>query len=111
MPKLGTTMLTGASGETYTFNVYNKDMRFNDFIPGVYYVSRQTLNSDHAVEEVPIYLGESDNVDRDLHSHDKRPCFEEKNFNRISFYRAANPDTRKAVADDLLKALNPACND
>lgn len=111
MPKLGTTMLTGASGETYIFNVYNKNMRFNDFIPGVYYVSCQKLNSDHAVEEMAIYLGESDNVDHALQSHEKRACFEEHNFNRVSFYRAANPETRKAVADDLLKALDPACND
>ncbi len=111
MPKLGTSTLSGASGESYTFNVYNKDMRFNDFIPGVYYISRQTMNADNAVEEKPIYIGESDNVDRSLHGHEKRACFEENEYNRISFYRTANAETRKAVVEDLVKALKPVCND
>lgn len=104
-------MLTGKSGETYTFNVYNKDMRFNDFIPGVYFISHQRLNDDHAVEEKAIYIGESDNVDRALQSHDKQACFEEHDYNRISFYRAADQQKREAVANDLIKALKPGCND
>lgn len=111
MPKLGTAQFTGKSGETYTFNIYSKDMRFNDFIPGVYLISRQITDADNAVEDQPIFVGESDHVDRALQSHDKQACFEENEYNRISFHRAANPEKRKTIADDLLKSLTPVCND
>jgi len=111
MPKLGTTQLTGVTGEAYTFNVYDKKMRFNDFIPGVYLISRQSENADDDAAHQPIYVGESDNVDRTLQSHDKISCFDEHDFNRICFYRAANPETRKSVYNDLKKALKPVCNE
>lgn len=111
MPKIESTTLDGASGQSYPVNVYDGDMRFNDFIPGVYYVSRHFVSADGTIEEEAIYVGESDNVDLALQSHDKRTCFEEHNYNRISLYRMGNEEKRKAAQDDLIKALSPVCND
>ena len=105
MPKLGTTTLTGKSGKTYTLNVYPGNMQFNDFIPGVYLISRHENESDTA-----IYVGESDNVDVTLRKHDKQACFVEHKFNRIAFFRNASKEVRDAVVADLLPILKPACN-
>ena len=106
MPKLGVTTLTGKSGEQYAFNVYAGDMRFNDFIPGVYYISRVTSNE----EELPIYLGESDNVDGTLQNHEKQTCFDEHQYNRVAFYKNASREVRQAIVSDLLPGLETTCN-
>jgi len=106
MPKLGVTTLIGKSGEPYTFNVYAGNMRFNDFIPGVYYISRQTNNE----EELSIYLGESDNVDVTLQNHEKQACFDRYQYNRVAFYKNASREVRQAIVDDLLPGLETTCN-
>ncbi len=106
MPKLGVTTLTGKSGEQYTFNVYAGNMRFNDFIPGVYYISRETNNE----KELPIYLGESDNVDVTLQNHEKQACFDDHQYNRVAFYKNASREVRQAIVNDLLPGLETACN-
>ncbi len=98
-------MLTGKSGKTYDLNVYNAGMRFNDFIPGVYFLSRQDGVTEHAV-----FLGESDNVDLALLKHEKRSIFEEQACNRISFLKNASREVREAAVADLLPVLKPACN-
>lgn len=105
MPKLRTTTLTGQSGKTYTLNVYPGNMRFNDFIPGVYLISRHSDDLDTA-----IYVAESDNIDVTLRKHDRQACFDEHNYNRIAFWRNASKDVRDAVVADLIQVLKPACN-
>ena len=105
MPKLGTDTFKGKSGDNYVFNVYDGAMRFNDFIPGVYLISRQDGDNASA-----IYLDHSDNVDITLQKHHKKSCFEEHQFNRICFYRNASAEVRQRVVDDLMPALKPACN-
>ncbi|MCH8256393.1 MAG: hypothetical protein IIA75_00560 [Proteobacteria bacterium] len=106
MPKLGVTTLMGKSGEEYAFNVYPGDMRFNDFIPGIYYISRETGNE----EVVPIYLGESDNVDVTLQNHEKQSCFDEHRYNRIAFYKNASREVRQRIVNDLMPGLETTCN-
>jgi hypothetical protein len=86
-------------------NVYPGDMRFNDFIPGVFLVAK----SDGDTREA-IFLGESDNVDVCLQKHEKKEEFDKSGANRILFFRAANPKTRSKVVGDLLPELNPTCN-
>ncbi|MEE9255422.1 MAG: hypothetical protein V3U43_10825 [Pseudomonadales bacterium] len=107
MPKLGTASLEGASGTTYTFNVYTKDTLVNDFIPGVYYLSRRSEDGD----ESPVYVGESDNIFRHVADHEKQSCFDDHAYNAIAIYRTANAEKRHAAQQDLIKALQPPCND
>lgn len=106
MAKLGTTTLTGKSGKQYKLNVYPGNMQFNDFIPGVYLISR----NDGGETDAAIFLGETDNVDVTLRKHDKQACFDEHGYNRIAFYRNASKPVRDNVMADLLPVLNPACN-
>ena len=105
MPKLAVRMLTGKSGKEYSFNVYTGDMRFNDFIPGVYIIAHESGDNEKA-----IYLGESDNVDVKLQKHDKQTCFDDHNYNRIAFYKNASREVRESIVEDLLPVLKPACN-
>lgn len=107
MPKLGTTDLEGASGTSYTFNVYTKDTLVNDFIPGVYCLSQHAEDG----KGTPVYIGESDNIFRHLMNHEKQACFEDHGYDAIAICRAANAQTRKKAHEDLLKALKPPCNE
>ncbi len=105
MPKLAIKTLTGKSGKTYDFNVYGNDMRFNDFIPGVYLISREETGDEKA-----IFLGETDNVDLALKKHEQQSCFNEHGYNRISFHKNASREVREAIVTDLEPALKPVCN-
>lgn len=107
MPKLGTLSLEGASGTSYTFNLYTKDTLVNDFIPGIYCLSRRSQDG----EDTPVYIGESDNIFRHLANHEKQACFDDHAFNAIGICRTANAGTRQATRDDLIKSLQPPCND
>lgn len=105
MRKLGVTSMKGNSGKEYEFNVYPGDMRFNDFIPGVYLISKQDNDESSA-----IYLGESDNVDVTLQSHEKQSCFDEHNYNRIAFYKNASREVRESIVKDLLPTMDLLCS-
>lgn len=105
MPKLGTDTLTGKSGASYTFNVYNGNMQFNDFIPGVYLIGHATSS-----ESTAIYLDQTDNIDVTLKNHEKQDCFEQHQYNRIYFLRNASLEVREGIVADLLPILDPACN-
>ena len=99
MAKLGVKSMEGKSGTEYVFNVYAADMRFNDFIPGVYVIFRELPDR----QEV-IYIGESDNVDVTLQDHDKQTCFDEHQY----LYKNASREVRQALIGDL--QLETSCN-
>lgn len=105
MPKLGTDTLAGKSGNTYSFNVYDGRMQFNDFIPGVYLIGH-TNNAEPTL----IYLAQTDNIDVALRDHEKQDCFDKHEYNRIYFLRNASLETRERIVADLLPVLKPACN-
>jgi hypothetical protein len=105
MPKLATRSLTGKSGKSYLFNVYKGNMRFNDFIPGVYYISTESAGNEKAV-----FLGESDNVEVKLQNHELQSTFDEHQYNRISFYKNASREIREAIVEDLMPVLEPVAN-
>ena len=105
MPKLATRSLTGKSGKSYLFNVYKGTMRFNDFIPGVYYISTESDSDEKAV-----FLGESDNVDVKLQKHELQSSFDEHQYNRISFHKNACREVREAIVEDLMPVLKPVSN-
>ncbi len=106
MARLETRSITGKSGKEYAFNIYPGNMRFNDFIPGVYYVFKQEGDAESA-----IFLGESGNVDVTLQAHDKQACFDEHGYNRIGFHMNASQEVRDGLMSDLTPVLSPACND
>jgi len=104
MPQIGVTTLTGSSGKSYQFNVYEKTTVFNDFIPVVYAIAQTGEDGGSAV----LFVGESDNVRPALDSHEKMADLEQAGFNTILFHRDARADVRQSVVADLTEALNPS---
>ena len=94
MRVLESTTIKGKSGKSYSMKVYPADMRFNDFIAGVYilFASNKTL-----------YAGHSDNVDRVLQK--KEVATTVPGLSTIGLIRMGNPQKRQAILDDLALRL------
>ncbi|XOV87913.1 MAG: hypothetical protein ACFHX7_23645 [Pseudomonadota bacterium] len=101
MRKLGLQAFTGKSGREYVMNAYPGDMRFNDFIPGVYVISAADGNT--------LLVGESDNVDVALQKHAQREVFADTGH-RVFFYRNASKSVRESTVADLVATLAPSLN-
>jgi len=84
------TTISGLSGKDYPINIYPSDMRFNDFIAGVYilFADDRTLYADH-----------SDNVDLVLQK--KQVATSLEGLSKIGLIRMGNPDKRQTILDDL----------
>ena len=94
---LESSSISGQSGTDYPINMYPADMRFNDFIPGVF-----VLYADDQV----LYMGHSDNVDIWLQKNDVLARLADKGFSRIGFIRNGNPARREEIVDDLGPVVN-----
>jgi hypothetical protein len=110
MPKLATMTLTGASGKTYTFDVYPADANWAEDIACVYYVSKRTKKSDGSGTHGAIYIGETEDLENRHVDHHKQECFKNHGYNCISIHHESNPRARIQVEEDLVKALDPPCN-
>ena len=90
MRVLESTAIEGVSGKSYPIKIYPADIRFNDFIAGVYilYSEDKTLYADH-----------SDNVDLILQK--KRVAKNLPKLSAIGLIRMGNPEKRLAILDDL----------
>ncbi len=106
MPKVGESVINGQSGKEYHLNVYTKDIRFNDFIPGVYLMSE--MDSDGV--EHNIFLGETDDIYTLLKAHPDQAAIDSENYNRVSFYKNASREVRSSIVEDLMPVLKPVCN-
>lgn len=111
MAKLGTLTLTGASGNKYDFDVWSADTEWNDNVACVYYVSRRTPKSDGTGDHNAIYIGETEDLKDRLSNHHQQSCFEQHRYNAISTLVEKNGNTRLVIENDLVKAINPPCND
>ena len=90
MKLLESTSIKGTSGKSYPIKMYPADMRFNDFIAGVYilFASDRTL-----------YAGHSDNVDLVLQR--KQVAKTLSGLSTIGLIRMGNPKKRQTILDDL----------
>ena len=98
MRKIESTTIKGESGESYPVNIYPADMRFNDFIPGVFllFAGKETL-----------YMSHSDNVDQWLQRRNPVTHLANDGFSSIGFIRHGNPEAREAIVADLGPAVSP----
>lgn len=99
MRLIETREVTGSSGKAYCMNVYPADMRFNDFIAGVFIL----LDTG----EQAIFVGQSDNVDFFLQKNEILDRFKSKGFDRIGFIKNGSPEVRAKIIDDLTTVLKP----
>ncbi len=98
MRKIESITIKGESGESYPVNIYPADMRFNDFIPGVFLL--------FAGEET-LYMGQSDNVDQWLQRQDPASNLANDGFSSIGFIKHGNPEARQAIVADLGPIVSP----
>lgn len=97
MRLLETSEMRGRKG-TYRMNIYPADMRFNDFIPGVFLL----LAGDRT-----LYIGESDNVDLFLQDNQVHEKLSLVGFDRIGFIRNGSPEVRAKILNDLTSLHKP----
>ena len=90
MRLLESTTIDGVSGKSYPIKTYPADMRFNDFIAGVYILY---------AEDKTLYVGHSDNVDLVLQK--KQVATALSDLSTIGLIRMGNPKKRQAILDDL----------
>jgi len=110
MAKIGTLDFTGISGHVYTFNVYP----MNYLMPSkeaVYFVTHRTIKADSSVDHILIFVGETDNLEKEFINHTKSVCFDKETANCICVYWEDHKNTRKKIKDDLLNQYHPPCND
>jgi hypothetical protein len=111
MAKLGTLELRGASGITYSFNMYEIGTNWKENFPCVYYISKRILKQGGSATHNGIYVGETEDIKERHSSHHKQDCFEKYGYNCISIHQESSSRTRLQIEQDLVKALNPPCND
>lgn len=109
MAKIGNLKIKGASGTTYTFNVYPYDTEFKD-LAAVYYISNRIEENDGKGSHSPIYIGQTEDLSTRFDGHHDEECFEEYGANCKNILPEANEEKRKEIEADLISSLNPPCN-
>jgi hypothetical protein len=110
MAKIGTATAKGKSGKSYEFNVYPIDQAFKG-IGAVYVVARQYKNTDGEDAYQAIYVGQTDDLSTRFNNHHKSDCFAKHKANCICTHVDDDEDSRLAKEGDLIKGLDPPCND
>ena len=110
MSKIATITLTGASGRCYAFGVYPLDHQLPP-LGAVYYISRRAVMTSNNWSHISIYVGQSSDLSTCLDDHHKKYCFAQNWVNRIGLHLDNSEESRRDKEQDLIKALEPLCND
>ena len=110
MAKLGALTLTGASGQTYDFEVYTFDTDFNA-VGAVYAITHRAQKEDGSYSHAVIYIGETGDLSTRFDDHHKKDCFAQYNANCKCIRLDDDEDSRRAKEADLIAKYNPPCND
>ncbi|MBT4161764.1 MAG: hypothetical protein HOC70_08495 [Gammaproteobacteria bacterium] len=94
---LEATSIEGQSGKSYPIKIYPADMRFNDFIAGIYilYAGNKAL-----------FAGHSENVDFVLQKSEAATKLADKGLSSIGLIRMGSPVKRQSILDDLQAELS-----
>ena len=103
MAKLGTAPFKGGKA-SYTFEVHPAEGTFGD-IGAVYIFSRAEGELHEA-----LYIGQTDELGTRIANHEKWPCVQQHDCNRICVLFRASESGRRAVESDLLAGSDPPCN-
>ena len=98
MRKLESTSIEGQSGKSYSINMYPADMRFNDFIPGVFLLY---------AEGEALYMDHTDNVDLWLQKQGVAEKLIDDGFTQIGFIKNGSPEVRASILEDLMPVVSP----
>lgn len=106
MSKIGTIILTGCSGNEYSFDIYSFNTTFKP-LSGIYYISKRNQKREHTA----IYLGITDDLSSRFNNHHKGDCFVKNGANCISILLENSKERREEIEKDILCNYNFPCND
>jgi hypothetical protein len=108
MPKIGDLEITGASGTTYTFEVYPLETTLGDH-GAVFAITKRTGTSKSA-NHARIFIGETNRLRDLVKSHSSKPCFTALRANCICVHGENDKEDRIRIVVDLLAGDIWACN-
>jgi hypothetical protein len=108
--KTETIVLTGASGNKYTFYVHGLGTEFKA-AGGVYAVLKAVSNQAGSLTYYVIYIGQTGDLSERFDNHHKADCFRRNGANRISAFCEGTEKARLAAESDLIAKYDPPCND
>ena len=94
------------SGTSHRFWIYPRGTRFNEPCPGIYIYAREA--SPH--KWMPIYIGQTENVNVRLSSHEQQECVDQNGATHIHVSIITNDKSRLAIEKDLIQQWKPVCN-
>ena len=94
------------SGTSHRFWIYPRGTRFNEPCPGIYIYAREA--SPH--KWMPIYIGQTENVNVRLSSHEQQECVDQNGATHIHVSIITDDKSRLAIEKDLIQQWKPVCN-
>ena len=94
------------AGTSHRFWIYPRGTKFNEPCPGIYIYARET--SPH--KWVPIYIGQTENVNLRLANHEQRECVDQNSATHIHVSIITDEKSRLATEKDLIEQWKPVCN-
>jgi len=109
MAKSGTITFTGASGQTYAFDIYPWGTSFKAFA-AVYAVTKRYQNSEGGYTHTVLYFGQTSDLSERFDDHHKADCLKRNGANCICIHLEESEATRIRIEKDLIPNYNPSCN-
>lgn len=100
-----TILWPGKSGIKYTYWIYKLGASFKD--EGGNYIFAKETNPG---SWTPVYIGQTDNLDKRLEDHEKYPCAIRNGATHIHAHLNSKKEDRLAEETDLIQGWNPVCN-
>lgn len=110
MAKIGTIIYRGSSGKEYAFDVYPMKSDF-DAIYAIYIVTKREEKSGGGGTHAHLYVGQTTDLSTRFDGHHKQDCFDEKGGNTICVHQVSTQNELDTIEEDLIKGLQPTCND
>jgi len=110
MAALGSMVFKGKSGKAYRFKVYPLGTRFRK-LSGVYVIANRSHGANGSRRLVPLYVGHTEDFSQPFAQHHKAKDFTKQGANCICLQSDTLEESRLTKEQDLIAALNPACND
>lgn len=105
MADIPTIQWPGKSGNKYTYWIYKLGASFKEE-GGNYIFAKET--EPHTW--IPIYIGQTENLDERLEDHEKAKCAKRNGATHIHSHLNPKKENRLAEETDLIQKWNPICN-
>ena len=105
MKKVDTITAKGASGASYSFDVYPWGTNFKA-LGAVYLVLKKSSDGRYTI----LYVGQTGDLSERFDDHHKAACFNQNGKTHIGIKLERVEKTRLAIETDLVGNYNPVCN-